>query len=458
MRKMMQWVMAAIRPFVLTMVICGLGMLTSCSDSDNSKPDSPSEVADYTMIIYGNVGGRMDNLIEGIWAETQQLLTDKRVRVFCVHKYGKEQGFAGKYGMPGEVVAFELDKDTKFEEISGQGTVGKDLPLYEPTSLTRVLNWAKEVAPAKEYVLTLFGHGGGFDAAVDYPKGLDEATPSARATRGVLYDEWFEGRIGMDMYELTEAIEASDIKHLKAIMFHNCLMGDVQSLTEVQPYADYIFATPFLMTSEDNPMIPCLVKNMRATTDFEKAARQTIIDSKDRMINGFKHEDPADMNGNMELLKSSELPALCPVVKKLTDRICTLYPTQREAIDRATNRVYRFYSRRPYYDLLDYAQVLAEETNDAQLKTIGKELEQVFGRVILQQVTADMGIRLALPSYSLSIVLLDHDTFDAQVPGKQHTYRQAYEYSDFHQLTQWGQWLDMNQQLPTGNPCGQVIE
>ena len=454
MRKMMQWVMAATRPLVLTMVFCGLGVFTSCSDSDNSKPDPPSELADYTMVIYGNVGGRMDNLIEGIWAETQQLLTDKRVRVFCVHKYGKEQGFVGKYGMPGEVVAFELDKDTKFEEISGQGTVGKDLPLYEPTSLTRVLNWAKEVAPAKEYVLTLFGHGGGFDAAVDYPKSLAEAP----ATRGVLYDEWFEGRIGMDMYELTEGIEMSDIKHLKAIMFHNCLMGDIQSLTEVQPNSDYIFATPFLMTSEDNPMIPCLVKNMRATTDFEKAARQTVIDSKDRMINGFKHEDPADMNGNMELLKSSELPAIRTATKKLADRICELYPTQREAIDKATNKVYRFYNRRPYYDLLDYAQKLAEETGDEQLKTIAKELETAFGKAILQQETADMGIRPALKSYSLSVVLLDHDTYNVQVTNTQHTYRQAYEYSDFHQETQWGQWLDMNQQLPIGNPCGQVIE
>ncbi|MBQ2180129.1 MAG: hypothetical protein II450_06980 [Prevotella sp.] len=448
MRKMMQWVLAAI-------LICGLGVFTSCTNSDNPQPEPQTDLANYTLVIYGNVGGRMDNLIEGIWAETQQLLTDKRVRVFCVHKYGKEEGFVGKYGMPGEVVAFELDKDTKFEEISGQGTVGKDLPLYEPTSLTRVLNWAKEVAPAKEYVLTLFGHGGGFDAAVDYPKSLDEIRPLSRTTRGVLYDEWFEGRIGMDMYELTEAIEASDIKHLKAIMFHNCLMGDIQSLTEVQSYADYIFATPFLMTSEDNPMIPCLVKNMRATTDFEQAARQTIIDSKDRMINGFKHEDPADMNGNMELLKSAELPVIRTATKKLAARICELYTTQREAIDKATNKAYRFFSRRPYFDLLDYTQALAEETGDEQLNTIAEELEQAFGKAILQQVTADMGIRPALKSYSLSVVLLDHDTYNLQVPNTQHTYRQAYEYSDFHVETQWGQWLEMNQQLPTGNPCGQ---
>jgi len=438
--------------------VFGIGVLTSCSNPDNPQPAPQPDLADYTLVVYGNVGGRMDYIIEDIWAETQQLLTDKRVRVFCVHKYGREEGFAGKYGEPGELVAFELDKDTKFEEIREQGAVVKKFPLYEPICLATVLNWAKDSAPAKEYVLTLFGHGGGFDASVDYPKELNQASPSSgSATRGVLYDEWFPGKTSMNMYELSEAIEISEVKHLKGLMFHNCLMGDIQSMTEVQPYADYIITTPFMMTSEDNPLIPLLVKNMRATTDFEEAARQTIIDSKDRMINGFKHEDPADMNGNVELLKSSELPAICTVTKKLANRLTELYPTQREAIDKATNKVYRFYNRDPYFDLLNYAQLLAEETGDEQLKSIGKELEQVFGKVILQQETADLGIRPAMNSYSLSVVLLDHDAYNAQAKNAQHTYRLAYEYSDFHKLTLWGKWLDMNLQIPTGNPCGQAL-
>ena len=432
------------KSFTLLLIIAALA--TGCS---KNSPDA--DLADYTIVIYSNVGGRMDYVIEDVWAETQALLPDKRIRVFCVHKYGKPDGFAGKYGQPGEVFTFELDKDTKFEELSGQGTLGSDFPLYEPSSLRTVLNWAKETAPAKEYILTLFGHGGGFNATVDYPKNLE-------GTKGVLYDDWWEGRTGMDMYELTEAIESSDIKHLKALLFHNCLMGGMESMMEVQPYADYIITTSFLMTSEENPLIPLMVKYLRSDKDAEAALRQTIIDSKDRLISGFQREDPDDFNGNVGLLKSAELPGICTVTRQLADRICTLYPTQREAIDRATNRVYRFCNEDPYFDLLDYARVLADETGDAQLQTIGQEIEQAFGRAILQQVTVDQGKRPALPAYSLSVVLVDHATFEAQVPGTQHTYRQAYEYSHFHKLTQWGQWLDLNQQLPTGNPCGQVLE
>ena len=227
---------------------------------------------------------------------------------------------------------------------------------------------------------------------------------------------------------------------------------------EVQPYTDYIIATPFLMTSEDNPLIPMLVKNIRAYPDFETAARHTVIDSKARMINGFQHEDPAYMNGNVELLKSSELQGICKVVRTLSKRICALYPTQQTALDYATNKAYRFYNKKPYFDLLQYAQQLAEQTGDEELKTIVKQLEQAFTRAILEQVTADMHVLPALPAYSLSIVLVDQSTFETAIPERDFTYRQVYEHTEFHRLTLWGEWLHMNKQLPTGNPCGQIIE
>ena len=438
------------RLFLAAFAFCSI-LLVSCH-----KDDPVVEKTDYTVVVYGTVGGKMDYLIEGIWAETQQLLPDQKVRVFCVHKYGKEDGFSGHYGQPGEIVAFELTKDTDFEEVASQGAVIKELPLYEPICLTTVLDWAEDAAPANNYVLVLFGHGGGFDANVDYPKDWADENDDVYETKGVLYDEWMESRRAMNMYELTEAIGASKVGHVKGLMFHNCLMGDVQSMTEVAPFTDYIIATPFLMTSEDNPLIPMLVKNLREKSDFEAAARQTVRDSEARMLNGFQHEDPATMNGNVELLKSSEINSIGATVNRLTDRLCELYPTQKAAIDNATNKTYQFYCRKPYFDLLDYAWNLAVETGDAQLRTIGQELEADFGRAILEQVTVDQHVLPALPSYSLSIVITDRNNFNDTIEGKDFTYKQVYDYSDFHTISQWGQWLDLNEQLPTGNPCGQV--
>ena len=125
------------------------------------NPDVP-QLADYTVIIYGMAGGAIDNYIEDIWEETQTWLPDGKIRVLALNKYGAEsESFAGKYGAPGEVLSFELDKDTKFDSLHQEGADGKDFKLYDPANLMALLNRAKNELPAKEYVLVLYGHGGG---------------------------------------------------------------------------------------------------------------------------------------------------------------------------------------------------------------------------------------------------------------------------------------------------------
>lgn len=39
MKRMMKWVLAATRPLVLTMVFCGLGLITSCTSEDDNLTD-----------------------------------------------------------------------------------------------------------------------------------------------------------------------------------------------------------------------------------------------------------------------------------------------------------------------------------------------------------------------------------------------------------------------------------
>lgn len=53
------WMLAAI-------LLCGTTvLLTSCSKNDSSSDDMPSNVeAEYGIILYGNAGGQMDNIIE----------------------------------------------------------------------------------------------------------------------------------------------------------------------------------------------------------------------------------------------------------------------------------------------------------------------------------------------------------------------------------------------------------
>jgi hypothetical protein len=59
MKKIMQWMMTAT-------LVCGISVFTSCSlDNDDNaatSPDGPhQQLADYTIIYYGNGGGDLDN-------------------------------------------------------------------------------------------------------------------------------------------------------------------------------------------------------------------------------------------------------------------------------------------------------------------------------------------------------------------------------------------------------------
>lgn len=430
------------------------GMLLSSCSKDEETPSSANatdnNATDYTVIIYGTSGGSMDYTVEEVWRELRNHLTDQRVRVVCAYKYGKGgDDFTGTYANAGDMLYFELTSDTRLEDLSNYVVADSSYRLFSADNLTSVLNRAAQDAPARKYVLVTYGHGNGFDPYSDYPR-------DSQQTKGVIEDEWYDGR-EINMYDLSQAIRQSNVQRLECLMLHNCLMGGMESLMEVVPCAEYIMATPFMLTSEDNPLIPFLVKNLRTKSDFESAARATLDESAERLRYGYSQEGEPLQNGCMELLKAAALNDVCTTTGRLVDRLCGIYSSQHEAIDSATCRAYKFFNMTPYYDLLDYAAKLADATQDAELQTIHTQLAADFGRAILKQVTVDLGACPALPAYSLSVLLVNKETYEDDFSFGPFTYRQAYEYSTFHQRTHWGNWLATNLQHPVGNPCGQVI-
>jgi hypothetical protein len=225
MKKNLLWMLATI------LLGCSM-VLASCIDNENSPGNqdngTPAEdLADYTLFVYGHSGGHMDQIIESVFESVKPLLDQKKkLRVLFFYKYGhgrKELPFTGKYANEDEVVRFELTSETDLTKLRTEACFEEksQYQLYSQDNLTEQLNWVAKTAPAKNYILMLYGHGAGFNAKDDYYK--EPLAP----TRAVLYDEGFQGR-GMNMYEFRWAIEASEIKHPQMIYFHNCLMGNLE--------------------------------------------------------------------------------------------------------------------------------------------------------------------------------------------------------------------------------------
>ena len=193
-------------------LICGLNVFSSCIGSDN--PVSPANPASSLKIV-------------GNW------FSDVSGMTFAKWNYGKTW----------QNTEFKTDlnkiKETGLQAIS-MGEEAKQLKICNPNTMRMFLEFSSLQCPAEDYVMGIWGHGSAFDPMLDVPGKYE--VQQARATRGVMTDEWVDGE-WMDMYQMHDAMQAAGIKKFNTLMFHNCYMGNMETLTQAYNFADYIFAS-----------------------------------------------------------------------------------------------------------------------------------------------------------------------------------------------------------------------
>ena len=447
-----------------------------------SKTEDMIEVpqpAKYTVFVYGNAGGKMDNIIEdGFWETTQKYLTDhNNVRVVCMYKYGKDEPdagnpFKGKYAKPGDIVWFELTDKTDLNKIKesgmqaiGMGDEAKQLKICNPNTMRMFLEFSSLQCPAEDYVMGIWGHGSAFDPMYDVPGKYE--VQQARATRGVMSDEWVDGE-WMDMYEMYDAMQAAGIKKFNTLMFHNCYMGNIETLTQARTFADYIFASAHVLSSNGELMTE-FVRGLVETGDPVKAGGLMFERCTPVWQNSYVDEgEGIYWNGDYKMIRTDKFEPIIDAAKQLCDRIMPLYPTQKDAIDRATKSVYRveplrsygdlkYEWEKPFFDIAEYAQLLAKETDDGELKDISAALDKAFDDAFVCYRDVNNS-KEHLDHYTLSVCLLNNKyytvDYKTKIPelGALNNYNEGYEKCDFHKLTGWGKWLTTNQQALDTNP------
>ena len=426
----------------------------------------------FTVFVYGNAGGTMDIAIEeGFWEQAKAFLTDHdNVRVVCFYKYGKDlpkAPFSGKYANPGDIVWFELTSETDLDKIKDEGFQAMGfgdqaiaLKLCDPDALKMFIEFSSLVCPAEQYVFSIWGHGSGFSPMTDVPGKYEVSV--RQATRGVIADEWNE-REQLNMYELRDAIHASGIDHLNTFFFHNCMMGNLETLTTVQDCADYICCSSHILRS-NGEVLTEFVRGLMDKSNAEDAMAQMFERNTPIWQNGYLEEGDI-ANGDYKMYRTDKFDGILDAAKHLADRLVALYPTQKEAINRATSKVYRFVPMEgmefqdPFFDIADYAHLLAQETGDAQMKTIADEMDNAFKAAFIHYRDVSW-CQEHLDHYTLSVCLAHqlYYTYDFKSANSTmfpNNFDEGYEQSDFHKYTGWGNWLRMNEQSLGHNPqCG----
>ena len=443
---------------------------------DEEMIDVP-QPAKYTVFVYGNAGGKMDNCIEdGFWETTMKYLTDhNNVRVICMYKYGKDEPdagnpFTGKYAEPGDIVWFELTDKTDLNKIKesgmqaiGMGEEAKQLKICNPNTMRMFLEFSSLQCPAEEYVMGIWGHGSAFDPMLDVPGKYE----IKNQTRGVMSDEWVDGE-WMDMYEMNDAMQAAGIEKFNTLMFHNCYMGNMETLTQAYQFADYIFASAHILSS-DGELMTEFVRGLVETGDPVKSGELMFERCTPKWQNSYVDEgEGIYWNGDYKMIRTDKFEPIIDAAKLLCDRLLALYPTQKEAIDRATKSVYRvepirsygdfkYEWEKPFFDIAEYARLLAKETDDAELKDISAALDKAFDDAFVCYRDVNNS-KEHLDHYTLSVCLLNNKyytvDYKTKIPelGALNNYNEGYEKCDFHKLTGWGNWLYTNEQDLGSNP------
>lgn len=109
-----------------------------------------------------------------------------------------------------------------------------------------------------------------------------------------------------------------------------------------------------------------------------------------------------------------------------------------------------------FVDLQYYAEQMAKATGDAELKAIADELGAQMKKTIMANncyyhCPKSKGVK---PDFSFSVVALDKTAYQKE-GGVNYTFQTAYEYTNFHKQTEWGNWLNTVESHPTlDNPMG----
>ena len=456
--------------YPLTAALVTIMAMMSCSIEDNANPQpvNPEEVkpdtARHTIIYYGTVGGNSDDQSETAWQIMQPFLKKKDVRVIVCYKYAKPEYFNGKFAKPGDLVLFELTDTTDLNKIGENYAVNwPEFGLYDENILTEIINIAAEKAPAHNYSMLLYGHGGGFDKNVDYEKDLRKPEPKTNGTnRAVLYDEWIEniaGHEAMNMYEFMRGIINSKVEHFQSIFFHNCLMGGVETVLDIAPFCDYTVVSSHLLAMNQSP-ITQFIQAITEQEDIEKVYLQMLDRMGPQWESGYKGYQ---FNGDMKLIKSDKIFDLVEPGEKLANRLIELYPTMQQQLDTAMVKTYQYFNQKDFYDLSDYAHKVAEYTQDSQLTSIAAEIDEVLDKAILGRCEQHHSIYGDLPKFTLSVELCNQESYQSKTIWN-YTFKEAYEYTNWHIFTGWGNWLNTTKQGPhnqsksfMGQPVGQFM-
>ena len=330
---------------------------------------SDGDEADYTVMLYTVGGGNLDNQIEtDIKNAAGAIKADnKKVRYLIQYKYSSQASINGisgflPSGKPGHVYRYEASPNIVNTEKSPMlllkddyiyGTQSEKAEFFQPDSIVNFMKYCQKVAPAKNYILVLSDHGGGYAVNDDYDKSLEKM-----GTRATCFDDNLAGR-GITCKEIRTALEKSGM-HLTMLYFDCCLMNNMETLSEVINLTDYVLASGHTNGGGNHQAFVEELYNASAGDAFTDAMSRyaKTCAQRNNMI-WMLHGATWARNVDFVLTDMKKFPAILTALRDYVDfAIKNMGGAQAEDFQYAASDCYQYSPGFPLYDLRDYCEKL----------------------------------------------------------------------------------------------------
>lgn len=293
-------------------VVVVLFVMAACGKPNDNPPTPapptpvPPPVRSYTIMTYGCGGGELDEFYEATIKNVALLDVSQNINIVGQMKWSNDYKSEWSAG-DGGVTRFKYNHATAGFDNEPYGD--NSFEIDNPSNLAEFITWAREEAPADEYVIIFMGHGNA------YHPSFDGAT-----TRAIMRDD--EEPVYLGLSGIAEAFRSVDA-HFSLSFMMCCLMNSVEYITELEPYTDYYLASSHV-TSISSGEIYLILENLIGVEEYDE---KSIVEA----VTHYLDQD-YDMWWSQNLLaidhtltKCSNVAALNDAIREFTDVVVALY-------------------------------------------------------------------------------------------------------------------------------------
>lgn len=433
---------------ILTLLISACGKDTT----PQSQPGPETEPKRRFTIMFYCCGGELDQFNEKVINIYHMMDTGIAENINVVGQIKWSEGYRSEYA-DGKGGVSRLKYDHKSNRNIYSKFADAEYHMNCAESLAQFITWAKEEAPADEYIMIFAGHGNGYHPAFD-----------RNDTRGIIRDDKLTSYLGIQ--DICQACEMTGT-HFSLMEMVCCLVNCIEYASELAPYVDYYLASCHVTTISGGE----LYYITEALMQMEEYDARSIADCAKSLVDMTYdyYEDPKmlmELSTEHSITECSKVGNIHEAMRSFVDKVVALYDTELEIgseamleqygfttedIDNALSSSYypvlaafsedymkrvEWYRLNFMHEVVDVVYRVAEATLDAEIYAAADSIRKASEEAIYHQRAVNVE---AVDKMYYTVTLVNRDQYESlgYADG-------GYEDTAFDRATGWSRLLKRN--------------